>query len=199
MIGLIMAGGLGSRMGGGSEKLLLRFRKPVVLHVVDALRGSGCPEVVAAVSPNAPRTADLLGGYGVCTVRTRGLGYSLDLNQALRLVGGHVLVVPGDLPLLDGEIIRRIISRYDPDRVWTGLLATRGFVESLGLECGFPVMHGGAKCCRTGISLVNAGMVGEPEPVPERYEICDDERVAFNLNTARDYETLLNRARAKGA
>ena len=38
MIGLIMAGGKGTRMNSNEEKLLLTYKKPVILHVVDALQ-----------------------------------------------------------------------------------------------------------------------------------------------------------------
>ncbi|MEK6956471.1 MAG: 5-deoxyadenosylcobinamide phosphate nucleotidyltransferase, partial [Thermoproteota archaeon] len=34
MIGLVMAGGKGCRMNLLEEKLLLKYKKPVVLHVV---------------------------------------------------------------------------------------------------------------------------------------------------------------------
>ena len=42
MIGIVMAGGKGSRMKLNEEKLLLKYKKPVVLHVADALSDSGC-------------------------------------------------------------------------------------------------------------------------------------------------------------
>ena len=38
MIGMIMAGGQGTRMKVDGEKLLLKYKKPVILHVVDALK-----------------------------------------------------------------------------------------------------------------------------------------------------------------
>lgn len=197
MMGIIMAGGLGSRMGGRTEKLLLEYRKPVVLHVVDALRGSGAfSEVIAAVSPNAPRTAGILAEHGIRTVQTSGGGYSLDLGAMLSEAAGGVLVVPGDLPLLDAEIVRCVVSLYDPGREWTAVLVTGGFAGSLGIACNFPMMHGGTSCCYTGVSLVNADMVNGLKPVPQSYEICDDERIAFNLNTAKDYVMLQRRAMA---
>ena len=42
MIGLIMAGGKGTRMNMEQEKLLLNYKKPIILHVVDALKDSNC-------------------------------------------------------------------------------------------------------------------------------------------------------------
>ena len=61
MIGLIMAGGRGTRMHSNEEKLLLNYKKPVILHVVDALQQSNCfSKIVALTSPNSPKTENIL-------------------------------------------------------------------------------------------------------------------------------------------
>ena len=46
MIGLIMAGGKGTRMQSDEEKLLLEYKKPLVLHVIDALKNSNSDSVL---------------------------------------------------------------------------------------------------------------------------------------------------------
>ena len=57
MIGLIMAGGKGTRMNMEQEKLLLNYKKPIILHVVDALKDSNCfSQIIAATSSNSPET-----------------------------------------------------------------------------------------------------------------------------------------------
>ena len=61
MIGLVMAGGKGARMQSDKEKLLLEYKKPLVLHVVDALKNSNCFEkIIAITSPNSPQTQKIL-------------------------------------------------------------------------------------------------------------------------------------------
>ena len=40
MIGLVMAGGKGTRMNLGDEKLLLEYKKPIILQVVDSLKNN---------------------------------------------------------------------------------------------------------------------------------------------------------------
>lgn len=122
VIGLVMAGGRGSRMagsGGPAEKLLIEHRgRPVVLGVVDALRGSGVvSEVHAATSPHAPAAADALGRAGVGIIPTRGAGYSLDLGEAVSALAGRgragpVLVVPGDMPFLRAGDLRCAARAY---------------------------------------------------------------------------------------
>ncbi|RNJ76479.1 MAG: 5-deoxyadenosylcobinamide phosphate nucleotidyltransferase [Nitrosopumilus sp. H8] len=187
MIGMVMAGGRGTRMGSKDEKLMLLYAKPVVMRVVDSLRDSGCiEEVLAVTSPNSPRTKRLLQDSGVRTVDSSGAGYVEDLYYALRQVEGAVLAVSGDMPLLDGEMVRKIASHYD-GYAWTGMVATLGFLRSQQIEPGPPA---GGGCCHTGASLVNSSKVSSPGMVEERHVVIDDRRVAFNLNTRRDYELL---------
>ena len=42
MIGLVMAGGKGTRMNTSDEKLLLKYIHPTILHVIFALQNSEC-------------------------------------------------------------------------------------------------------------------------------------------------------------
>ena len=52
MIGLVMAGGKGTRMNLDDEKLLLEYKKPVVLHVLDSLKHSNSfSKILAVPSP----------------------------------------------------------------------------------------------------------------------------------------------------
>ena len=51
MIGLVMAGGKGSRMQIHDEKLLLKHVHPTILHVIFALQNSNCfSKIIAATS-----------------------------------------------------------------------------------------------------------------------------------------------------
>jgi len=60
MIAVVMAGGRGSRMKSSDEKLLLHYKKkPLILHVIDALDASKCfDKIIAITSPNSPKTHD---------------------------------------------------------------------------------------------------------------------------------------------
>ncbi|HET8719967.1 MAG TPA: NTP transferase domain-containing protein [Candidatus Nitrosotenuis sp.] len=191
MIGLVMAGGKGTRMAISDEKLLLVYEKPVILHVIEALQNSKCiSRVVAATSDNSPKTNHLLTELGIETIRTSGSGYVDDLNFALSKLDGLVLVVSGDLPLLDGKIVRDIVSAYDGGATWQSFLVTDDLLKSLDIKSEFSVMFNGKKCHFSGISIVNTKNLSSE--IHETYAILDDRRIALNLNTKHEYELLKN-------
>jgi adenosylcobinamide-phosphate guanylyltransferase len=192
MIGLVMAGGKGSRMEfPAPEKLLLEYEKPVIFHVIDSLNDSHCfSKVFAATSPNSPDTKNELEQRGIETLDTEGNGYVNDLNFLLQKMDGFVFVVSGDLPLLDEEIIQIMTEKFNSKNVWTSFLVSKKFLNSLGLESNLLINSGDIDCVHTGISIINADKIQNLDPVKENYIILDDKRIAFNLNTKKDYELL---------
>ncbi|MCE2508902.1 MAG: NTP transferase domain-containing protein [Nitrosopumilaceae archaeon] len=185
MIGLMMAGGRGSRMRPFPEKLTLGGHIPVALRVAGAL--CSCPAVsrtVAAVSPRAPRARAML-ERRVDTLETPGDGYSADLAYALGRLEGAVLVVPADLPLLDGDILERVSGMHEKGS-WTTVLVSEGYAARLGLSPGVSIRLDGAPYRYTGISAVDAGLPDSPP----RYVTINDYRLAANMNTIRDWALL---------
>jgi adenosylcobinamide-phosphate guanylyltransferase len=191
MIGLVMAGGRGSRMKfPAPEKLLLEYEKPIIFHVIDSLNDSRCfSKVFAATSPNSPDTKQVLEEKGIETLDTEGNGYVNDLNFLLQKMDGFVFVVSGDLPLLDEEIIQKL-AEFNSESVWTSFLVSKEFLNSLGLESNLLVKCDSIECAYTGISIINAAKIKNSNSVKENYIILDDKRIAFNLNTKKDYELL---------
>ncbi len=191
MIGLVMAGGKGIRMNLDNEKLLLKYKKPVILHVVDSLKNSNCfSKILAITSSNSPKTKKLLQENNVETFDTPGISYVRDLNLALKTISDVVLVTSGDLPLLDKEVIQKIVNQYDSQNIWTSILVTNKFLTTLGIESDYSVNFDNQVCHYTGISLVNSEEISSLENLEENYVIIDDKRIAFNLNTKQDYDLL---------
>ena len=191
MIGLIMAGGKGTRMNLDTEKLLLKYKKPVIIHVVDSLNDSKCfSQILALTSSNSPNTKKLLQENNIDVFDTNGIGYVEDLTLVLQSRNDSILVTSGDLPLLDEEIIRKIVKNYNPEKTWTSILVTTKFLTILGLESNYSILYNNQKCNYTGISLINSNKINSSENLDENYIIIDDKRIAFNLNTKKDYELL---------
>ena len=190
MIGLVMAGGKGTRMDISNEKLLLEYKKPVIFHVIDALKNSHCfSQVIVATSPNSPDTKRVLEQNGIETLSTPGNGYVNDLNFLLQKMDGFVFAVCGDLPLLDEEIIKKM-AEFNSENIWTSFLVSKELLNTLSLESNLLVKCGDVECVYTGISIINADKIKDSNLVNEDYVILDDERIAFNLNTKEDYELL---------
>lgn len=191
MIGIIMAGGKGSRMNLPEEKLLLKFKKPIILQVAEALTTSDCfSKVIFITSPNSPKTKQLLEKNNYEIFDTPGIGYVEDLNLVLKSLNDSVLIVSADLPLLDSEIIKKIVNLYDPNNKWTTILVTKNFLKSLGLSSDYDITFENKLCNYTGISMINSQQISSLENIEEKFVIVDDKRIGFNINTKQDYDLL---------
>jgi adenosylcobinamide-phosphate guanylyltransferase len=191
MIGLVMAGGKGIRMNLDNEKLLLKYKKPVILHVIDSLKNSNCfSKIISITSSNSPKTKKLLEENNVETFDTPGIGYVEDLNLVLKTINDVVLVSSGDLPLLDKEIIQKIVTYYNSQNIWTSILVTNKFLSTLGIESDYSVNFDNQTCHYSGISLINSKKITSLDNLEENFVIIDDKRIAFNLNTKQDYDLL---------
>ena len=191
MIGLIMAGGKGTRMQSNEEKLLLEYKKPLVLHVIDALKGSNCFEkIIAATSPNSPQTQKIIAENNVTVFETLGENFVTDLNYILKKLDDYVFVTSGDLPLLDESIVEQIVDTVNSDKTWTSIVTTKSFQSSLGLNPECIILFNNESYVHTGISIVNASEIKNLESVKEDYLIINDKRVCLNVNTKTDFELL---------
>ncbi|QDI89106.1 5-deoxyadenosylcobinamide phosphate nucleotidyltransferase [Candidatus Nitrosopumilus sp. SW] len=191
MIGIVMAGGKGTRMNLDDEKLLLQYKKPIILHVVDSLKNSNCfSKIIAVTSSNSPKTKKLLEENNVETFDTSGLGYVEDLNSVLQKFNDLVFVTSGDIPLLDEEIIKTIVNQHDSEKTWTSILVTDTLLSSIGTHSEYSIIHNNQKCHFTGISLIDSQKIKSLENLEENYVILDDKRIALNLNTKQDYDLL---------
>ena len=193
MIALVMAGGKGTRMNSSEEKLLLEYKKPVIFHVLDALKNSRCfTKIITATSSNSPKTKEMLEQAKFETIETEGKGYSNDLNSTLQNLNDYVFVTSGDLPFLDGNIIQSMIEKFDSKNTWTSFLISTKFLNSLNLQSDLIVKIENSDCVYTGISIINADKITDLNEIEQSYIILDDKRIAFNLNTNEDYRLLNN-------
>ena len=191
MIGLIMDGGKGTRMKSNEEKLLLEYKKPLILHVIDALQNSNCfKKIIAATSPNSPQTQKILTDNRVTIFKTLGENFVIDLNNILKELDDFVFVTSGDLPLLDEIIVKQIVDAINSEKIWTSVLTTKSFQSSLNLDTECLVSLNGKDHVHTGISIVNASKIKNLDSVEEDYIIINDKRVCFNVNTKNDFESL---------
>jgi adenosylcobinamide-phosphate guanylyltransferase len=186
-----MCGGRASRMKkAGMEKPLLKVNGvTMVERVVSALASSdrfAC--IVAATSPNTPKTNEFLKSKGIETIETAGEGYSQDLSQLLsKLKPQKVMAVPADLPLLNShivdEILNSIADRQEHEPA-ISIIIEKGFVERIGVKPSIIVLD---QYCHSGIAIFNTMIVGT-EPVKEHYLIMNRKEIAINVNTKEELE-----------
>jgi len=189
MIGLIMAGGKGTRMDSDEEKLLLVYKKPVILHVVDALQQSNCfSKIIALTSPNSPNTEKILKETNIDIIPTKGDSFVNDLNEVLQQLDDTVFVTSGDLPLLDSQIVKAILDLHKPEQIWTSIVTTLSFQKSLGITSDCIIEE--QDYVQTGISVVDAKKITDMELVEEKFLVVNDKRISLNLNTNDDYNLI---------
>ena len=189
MIGLIMAGGRGTRMHSNEEKLLLNYKKPVILHVVDALQQSNCfSKIIALTSPNSPNTEKILKETNIDIIPTKGDSFVNDLNEVLQQLDDTVFVTSGDLPLLDSQIVKAILDLHKPEQIWTSIVTTLSFQKSLGITSDCIIEE--QDYVQTGISVVDAKKITDMELVEEKFLVVNDKRISLNLNTNDDYNLI---------
>ena len=191
MIGLIMAGGKGTRMQSNQEKLLLEYKKPLILHVIDALKNSNCFEkIIAVTSPNSPQTHKIIAENDVEVLETSGENFVTDLNYVLKKLDDYIFVTSGDLPLLDENIVKQIVDTTNPEKIWTSVVTTTSFQSSLNLDSERIISFNDEDYVHTGISIVNANKIKNLDFVEEDYLVINDKRVCLNINTKDDFELL---------
>ncbi|HMK33270.1 MAG TPA: NTP transferase domain-containing protein [Nitrosopumilaceae archaeon] len=191
MIGLVMCGGKGTRMNLPEEKLLLKYKNPIIQHVINALEESGCfSKVIGATSPNTPKTSEFLSSLGISIIQTEGAGYVSDLNKILQNFTEPVFVISGDMPLLDAIIIKKIVQLVDTTNTWTTVILSKNFLDSLHVKTEYLLTYNKKEYSYSGISIVNPDRLSGMEHVEETFVILDDKRIALNLNTKQDYDLL---------
>jgi molybdopterin-guanine dinucleotide biosynthesis protein A len=185
LAGLILAGGLSSRMGGGIKGLRLLAGKPMLAHVIARV----APQLGRlAVNANAPGCE----GFGLPVLADTVAGHPGPLAGILAGLGwaeatgaDWLLTAPGDAPFLPRDLVARLRAASDGERPVmarsasglqpvVGLWPTRlgpGLADWLARGCSRRVQDWafstGAVICE----------VPDPGDGPEAF---------FNVNTAED-------------
>jgi adenosylcobinamide-phosphate guanylyltransferase len=193
LIAAVMCGGRASRMQAGViEKPLLKVNSvAMVERVILALVNSDrFDRIVAAVSPNTPKTKELLKSKGIEIIETSGEGYSNDLSYLLsKLKPRRVMVVPSDLPLLNSQIVSEILDAIDNSSSMKdhgpaiSIVVEKGFVEKTGAKPSIVL----DQYCHSGITIFNT-ISFITEAVEEYYWVMNRKEIALNVNTKEELE-----------
>jgi adenosylcobinamide-phosphate guanylyltransferase len=193
MDAVIMAGGMGRRLGKDEKPLTMLFGKPMIAYVLSALQGSkNVDSISIATSPKVEKTVMWLSDYiseysNIKIIQTPGEGFVNDMILTVEKAGisGQVLIIMADLPLVTSELIDRIIEKYQ--EVKTPALSVHmklDVFKRLGLRPDTVFHRNGGFIVPCGINILDAGRIREEQ---EDYNhILEDEELALNVNTREE-------------
>lgn len=187
-----MAGGKGERMKQKTEKPLIKILgKPMILWVIEAVQAAEkVSEVYVAVTDQTPKTFEFVSKIPVNVIKTDGKGYHEDLQQAILAanLSFPVLTISADLPLLTGEFLNQVISRYweagNPALV---VLVSVEACRKYGVEPTSLYPFKGKSYAVAGVNVVDGRKILEGMQEQEVL-ISDRVEVAVNVNTELDLE-----------
>jgi molybdopterin-guanine dinucleotide biosynthesis protein A len=132
-LGLVLAGGLARRMGGGDKPLRLLDGRPMLDHVIERLR----PQV-AAVAINANGDAGRFAAYGAPVIADTlpeypgplaGVLAGMEWAAEQRPDLPWLLTVPGDGPFLPRDLAARLRAAREAAGVPMACAASGGFTH----------------------------------------------------------------------
>ena len=114
---VILAAGQGKRMQSDLPKVLHTVGdRPMVLHVIDAVKALGASPVIVVTGYEAERVEAACAGAGVAFARQHqqlGTGHAVMQTQPhLASFAGTVLVLNGDVPGLRRDTMRRFVEYH---------------------------------------------------------------------------------------
>ena len=190
---LIMAGGLGERMGLPVEKPLLPFLgKPLVDWVAQAVASAqNVSEFYVVTSANTPETEKHCQSKGWNVLRTDAKGYHNDLKQAVLMAGlmGPVLTIPADSPAVTGKFLDKIINQFEVcGKDFYAVFVPIQVRESLGLSIDSTDEYKGEWYAVSGVNIVNGAKIQGEGKIETSALITKEVEVLLNINTLKDLE-----------
>ncbi len=202
-VGLVMAGGRGTRMGGVEKAMLEVDGRPMVEHVLMRLeRVRSLRRVLCVTSPYTPRTTEHLMRLGVEVFRASGRGHYDDLHMALEAMGsGSYAAFSADVPFVNPARVEELLIRHHEgdlrDERMVVVMVPTGLAASLGLKPSSPLRRMAGDLQHTGVKLIHyvAGTALERLLSEVRFITVEEESFAVNVNTPEDLEAARRLAR----
>ena len=114
---VILAAGKGTRMKSRMAKVLHTLAgRPMVRYAVDLAKKLGAHPIVVVVGHDGSAVKEALEGEGLTFVTQEpqlGTGHALGFaRRVLRSHKGEMVILCGDVPLLQGETVRRLVAHH---------------------------------------------------------------------------------------
>ncbi len=192
VVALVMAGGKGTRMKLAQEKPLIEVcGKPVIEYVLAALKEAKKVDcIIVATSTSTPKTTALMRQLGVQVIETPGKDYVSDMGytvQTLKL--GVFLAIAADLPLVTGEMIDAVLTRYE--RCGKPALTVAVPLETkarLGMCIDYSFKEGAQEVVPVGINVIDGSKRYGDEWLDQDIYVLDHQELAVNINTVQELQ-----------
>jgi bifunctional UDP-N-acetylglucosamine pyrophosphorylase/glucosamine-1-phosphate N-acetyltransferase len=114
---IVLAAGKGTRMKSRRPKVLHELcGRPMLWHVLEALRAAGIEEILVVTSPELEPALAAFGVRGVIQEPQHGTGHAVQVAlAALTPQDGTIVVANGDMPLVDATIFEDVQAAVDAD------------------------------------------------------------------------------------
>lgn len=191
MDAIVMAGGLGKRLGMGEKPCIEILDRPLISYVVDALDGAKkIDRIFVAVSPATPNTELIILNYyngRVKVIRTTGGNYVGDMVYAVESAGivDPVLIIMSDLPLIRPDLIDSVISEYEKcGKPAMSVHVPISVCKNLGVRPDTVFNRNGNLIVPTGVNILDGKDIHQEQ---EDFNlILEDTEFALNVNTVED-------------
>lgn len=190
--GLILAGGLGSRMGGVDKGLVALDGRPMVAQVLERFS----PQV-AQVLINANRNADAYAGFGVAVVADRVEGFVgplAGLDAGLHAASPDcqwVATCPCDSPFLPLDLVARLLAAAKAGGAEVAMARSEGQTQPVFLLAHRSTAASLAAYLAGGGRKIDRWVEGERHVIVD-FDDCPE---AFaNINTAEELAGLGRKA-----
>ena len=188
-----MAGGKGTRFSNELEKPMALFMgKPLIRRVIEATRqAKKISKIYVAVTSISPKTAEEAKKAGVTVLETDGNGYHEDVQQAVQKANlvCPVLIISSDIPLVTGEFLDEIISKYEKlnKPAMTVMIPEEAF-RKFGLQAVSLYEHEGKMFAVSGINVIDGERILEEQD----QEVIASSRpeAVFTVNSINDLEVV---------
>lgn len=168
VMAVVLAAGQGKRMKSKLYKVLHPVcGKPMVGHVLEAVKGASCSRTVVVVGHGAEAVKGYLGDEAEYALQEQQLGTGHAVRQAEPLLGdeeGTTIVICGDTPLVTAKTLRAMLELHQA----SGAAAT---VLTAALEDP------------TGYGRVIRGEAGGVERIVEQKDCSPEEAAVKEINT----------------
>jgi len=129
---IVMAAGQGTRMHSDLVKILHPLNGlPMVCHILELCRRLGLKRTLVVIGHQAERVREAVAPLAsevefILQAEQRGTAHAvLQAESALHGFDGNVLVLSGDVPLLSGALVERLVTTHVKGRADATLVTTR--------------------------------------------------------------------------